>query len=103
MTLLYQDTYRGAFAARAGVSGRRLREEDDRYPVIARIGPRLRVVECRDRLQWIVQALIGKRWRGKSFHRDRDALIRAVAPTGRALAILRALPAYHLGDGGALS
>lgn len=97
MTGLHQGTAEVRFAPRAGVSGRRLREEDDAYPVIARIGNRHRVVECRDRIQWIVQRLIGSRWRGVSFHRDRDVLIEQSGATGPALITLQALPPTHLG------
>jgi hypothetical protein len=50
MTLLYPDTYRGSFAAPTGVSVR-VREEDESYPAITLIGDRLRVVDCKDRLQ----------------------------------------------------
>jgi hypothetical protein len=97
MTGLCQDTGEARFAALAGVSGRHLREEDDACPVIARIGNRHRVVECRDRIQWIVQRLIGSRWRGVSFHRDREALIERSGATGPALVALQALPPTHLG------
>ena len=97
MTLLYRDTKQDAFAAVAGVSGRRFREEDDHYPVIARIGNRHRVVECRDGIQWIVQRLIGRRWRGVSFHRDRAVLIERSGASGAALKTLKSLPPTHLG------
>jgi len=98
MTLLYSDTNKGSFAALTGVSGRRSREESDSYPVIARIGNRVRVIECRDGIQWIVQRLIGDRWRGVSFHRNRDVLIARSGASGTALAILQTLPPFHLGD-----
>ena len=97
MTLRYQDTIETRFAAVAGVSGRRSREEADDYPVIARVGNRHRVIECRDRIQWIVQRLIGKRWRGISFHRDRAALIRRCVAVGTVPANLKTLRPFHMG------
>ena|SRR4029077_9051145 len=98
MTDLCQPTAAPCFAAVAVVPVRRLREQSDNYPrIITRIDAKHRIIECRDRLQWVLQRLIGKRWRGVSSHRDRAALIKRSAATGTALAILRALPPTHMG------
>jgi hypothetical protein len=51
--------------APATVYGRQ--ESDESYEgVISREGD-LRIVNCRDDIQWIVQRLTGGRWRNKSF------------------------------------
>jgi hypothetical protein len=61
-----------------------LREDDEAYPyVVARLNANWRVVECRGRLQWILQYRRGQRngqptWCGRRFHTDRDALLRSV-------------------------
>ena len=80
------------------------RESDDAYPVVAQISDRVRVISCRDDIQWIVQKRVNKSthsWRGKSFCRTRAALIRdtrrwhdAELPAD-ALAVLQALPERH--------
>lgn len=55
-------------------------EEADSYPaVIVSLNDRWRVIECRDGMQWILQQRKGQRngqavWRGRRFHRNRDAL-----------------------------
>lgn len=71
------------------------REGDDHYPAITRWNGSRRVIECRDRLQWIVQRRVGGRWRNVSYHRDRDALIERCGAGSTALAILRSLPGRH--------
>ena len=57
------------------------RERDDNYAkVIAQLGPRWRVIICRDGIQWILQqkeASHGGPWRGLSYHTNRDGLLRA--------------------------
>lgn len=77
-------------------------ESADDYPgVIARLAPRWRVIVCRDGLQWIIQQ--GKRngptlaWRGRSYHRQREVLLRFCAqfvsdPDPDAMRTLAALP-----------
>jgi hypothetical protein len=87
-------------AAPATLATRHLREYEDTYPrVIARLDSKTRIVECRDRVQWIVQKRSGNRWRGVSFHRDRDVLIERCGPMSRgALTALRALPPHHPGQ-----
>ena len=78
---------------------RRFHESDDDYPVIVQISDMVRVINCKDDIQWIVQArrnAMGKGWRGSSFCRTREALIRCASPLPpEALAILRALPEQH--------
>jgi hypothetical protein len=61
----------------------RLAESDDSYPrVVAILNGRWRVIECRDRIQWILQyrnraKIVTKHaWRGRSYCRIREALIR---------------------------
>lgn len=60
------------------------RESDEDYrAIVCRLNARWRVIECRDRIQWIVQCAkrSGHRmaWRGRSYCRTRSALIRACA------------------------
>src|SRR4029453_12993158 len=64
--------------AAATVYGRQ--ESDESYEgLISREGD-LRIVDCRDDIQWIVQRLTGGRWRNKSFHRTRASLIQRYGP-----------------------
>ena len=91
-------------ALSAPTPARSHRESDDAYPVIAQISDRVRVISCRDDIQWIVQKRVNKStqsWRGQSFCRTRAALIRdarrwhdAELPAD-ALAVLQALPEWH--------
>jgi hypothetical protein len=39
------------------------REKDGGYPVVLQIGDELRVISCKDDLQWIVQSRYGAQWR----------------------------------------
>jgi hypothetical protein len=77
-------------------------ESDDRYPH-ARLNACWRVIECRDGIQWILQArnrsetVARSDWRGRSYCRTREALIACsdrhcgeISPAGRAA--LEALP-----------
>jgi hypothetical protein len=68
-------------------------ESDDAYPAIVRSGD-LRVIECRDRIQWILQRRKGSGWRSVSYHRDRAVLIERF---GSSAPELEALPEYHQG------
>ena len=89
----------------------RLAESDDRYPAVAVLNQRHRVIRCRAGIQWILQrrnvpaGTGGNRpeghstsdWRGRSYCRTREALIRCchehageIAPS--AVAALEALP-----------
>ena len=58
-----------------------LPESHPHYPHI-QLGPRWRVIECRDGIQWILQGrnqaetVAGSDWRGRSYCRTRAALIR---------------------------
>lgn len=61
--------------------------------MIARLSDKHRVIGCADGLQWIIQHRSAERWRGVSFHRDRDVLIERCGPlSDEAAEILRALP-----------
>jgi hypothetical protein len=100
------DTYRTPNSAPVGLPAH---ESDDLYPTIALLGPALRVINCRDNMQWIVQRREnsgGKGWRGLSFCCTRDALIRDAKRRlggpipADALAILRSLPEWHPDRGG---
>jgi hypothetical protein len=84
-------------------AARLITESDEQYPRIIRLNDRWRVIECRDRQQWILQArnraetVATDVWRGRSYCRTREALIRccdryAGALDPAALAALGALP-----------
>jgi hypothetical protein len=87
----------------------RHREENDGYVgEVVRITDRVRVINCKDDIQWIVQRRKGEQWQSVSFCRTRDGLIRfarhQITPTGEwpyreappdALAVLQALPERH--------
>lgn len=54
---------------------------DDYSHVVTRLNPEWRVIVCKDQIQWILQRIDGKRhgrtrWVGRSYLRDRNALIR---------------------------
>jgi hypothetical protein len=69
------------------------REENDSYPdEVARVTDRLRVINCRDDIQWIVQLRSGEQWKSVSFCRTREALLRCVRERGG-----QPLPASLLG------
>jgi hypothetical protein len=82
-----------------------LRETADGYPgFVAQLNPDWRVVACRDRVQWVLQRRGSPEkprrddWRGRSYCRTRDALIRCAREYAgfidpEALAVLAALPA----------
>jgi hypothetical protein len=86
----------------ADAAQRRSRSEsdDDYEAVIAVLTDRCRVIECRDRIQWIIQfretaeTTPTARWRSRSFCRTREALVRcAVRFCGTARGLER-LPAW---------
>jgi hypothetical protein len=61
----------------------RLAESDDSYPhVVVILNDRWRVIECRDRIQWILQyrnrakGVTKHAWRSRSYCRTGGALIR---------------------------
>lgn len=56
------------------------RETDDDYDhVVARLGPKHRVIECKDDIQWILQERIAERWRSQKFLTSREGVLRYVA------------------------
>jgi hypothetical protein len=83
-------------------------ERDDAYPCIVRSGD-LRVIECRDAIQWILQRCRkGGTWRDLGYFRNRDVLIErfGLAKAGPTLSsnscqqemeMLRSLPPVHVG------
>jgi hypothetical protein len=74
----------------------RCAECQDTYPALVYLTDKVRVIECRDRLQWIVQcrrSVCPKSWRGVSFFRTRESLLRCAGRADpAAMARLRALP-----------
>jgi|SRR5450631_1948149 hypothetical protein len=87
-------------------------ESDSRYPVVAQLSPRWRVIECRHQIQWVLQRRHGPggpestlraTWDGRSYRRTKDALIRCCREHAgeldpSALLALAALPA-RIGGG----
>jgi len=67
------------------------RETDENYKGVIACEGELRIVNCPNDLQWIVQCFKGGQWRNKSFHRSRDSLIQRYGP----LKIIFALPEHH--------
>jgi hypothetical protein len=67
-------------ASGSPLCGRGAPETTEEYPaVIAVLDARTRVIECRDGIQWIIQRRQGKGrdpWRGVSFCRTKEALLR---------------------------
>ena len=70
-------------------------EQDAAWPTIALNG-NLRVIECRDSIQWIIQRAGGERWRPLSYHRQRDSLIAKCEWLGMSVDALRYL-SLHAG------
>jgi hypothetical protein len=81
----YGEAHEAASPAARPVPASRGPEEADSYPaVVARLNERWRVIECRDGMQWILQQRKGQRegqavWRGRRFHRDREALVASIS------------------------
>ena len=75
----------------SAVSGKKRRplESSDNYPhIVSMLSSGTRVIECRDRQQWIIQRRIGREWRNKLYFRDKAALLRHCRPkTARLLAL----------------
>jgi len=69
------------------------RETDESYEGVIGREADLRIVDCKDGIQWIVQRFTGGQWRNKSFHRSRLSLIRRYGP----LEMILALPDHHDG------
>ncbi|WP_421952105.1 hypothetical protein [Pelagibacterium sp.] len=94
-----------ALADRASDKPVRRESADDYHRVIIRLNVDWRVIECRDGIQWILQrrqsseTIAKPDWRGVSYCRTREALIRCLANKGcgditpDAHANLMALPA----------
>lgn len=77
---------------------RRVWERDDAYPHLVVVGE-LRVIECKDGIQWILQRRrAGGTWADLGYFRNRDVLIER---SGLDVTELRELPPYHLGQGDA--
>lgn len=80
---------------------RRLAESDEAYPSI-QLSPHWRVIRCPAAIQWILQYRASAEtystaiWRGRSYCRTRDALIRCCNGAGEidpaTVAALQALP-----------
>ena len=73
----------GEIAAPITVYSRR--ETDENYKGVTAREGELRIVNCSDDLQWIVQRFKGGQWRNNSFHRSRQSLIRRYGPLGMTL------------------
>ena len=75
-----------------------MRESDTNYPeVIYILSHRIRVINCRNNIQWILQKSDknGHRWRGLSYHLHRSSLIREANKLGLDTTPLEALPERH--------
>ena len=96
----------GAILAVRGFLARN--ESAEAYPhVIVRLSHKVRVINCKDAMQWLVQTVGGGKWNGLSFCVTREALIRDACRrlkgsqgddaeiSAEALAVLRALPEWH--------
>lgn len=62
------------------------RESDEDYcHVVLKVDGRVRIIECRDGIQWIIQRRVSSngatraRWRGVKYHRTRETLLVALA------------------------
>jgi hypothetical protein len=72
-------------------------ESDDHYPfVVHQFDSNLRVIHCKDHLQWILQKHLSGRWRNVSYHRERSSLFRAISNHGYNPSALQ-LPALYSG------
>ena len=75
-----------------------MRESDTNYPeVICILSDRIRVINCRNNIQWILHKSDknGRRWRGLSYHLHRSSLIRDAKKQGVDTTPLEALPERH--------
>jgi hypothetical protein len=77
-----------------------IRERDEAWPYIVQDGDS-RVIEDRDRLQWVLQRRRhgGGRWADLGYFRDRNVLIERCRMSVAAIEVLQALPPLHLGPG----
>ncbi|MBR0696707.1 hypothetical protein [Bradyrhizobium lablabi] len=69
-----------------------LESYDEYSRVVAHLDDATRVIECRDRIQWIVQRRSGHRWNGVSFCRTKEALLWCSGVRAGGNASLDALP-----------
>ena len=69
------------------------RETDESYEGMICSDGDLRIVDCKDSIQWIAQRFTGGQWRNQSFHRTRASLITRYGP----LKMILALPEHHDG------
>lgn len=77
-----------------------MKETDHYYSnIVQQLTSNLRVINCRNNLQWIVQLKDrhGSRWRNISYHRERSSLIRLVNSMGVNTATLDRLPEHYRG------
>ena len=69
---------------------------DDYVAVIAQLTDTLRVITCKDGLQWVLQKRVGgsakRPWRAKGYFTTRQALTRVSASLGAPTGELEALP-----------
>jgi hypothetical protein len=85
-------------AAPTGLQRRLIGESEEAYPmVVVSLSDKLRIVDCRDQMQWIVQKRQSGRWLGISYHRCRDVMIErwCSGADTMALSVLMALPSFH--------
>jgi hypothetical protein len=74
------------------------RERDEGYPTVARLSDIVRVIECKDGIQWILQRRSGDQWKGLAYCRTRAALIReASGLLGHVPEALFHFPEHHDG------
>jgi hypothetical protein len=74
------------------------RERDEDYPTVVRLCDTVRVIECKDGIQWILQRRSGDQWKGLAYCRTRAALIREVSGLlGHVPEALFHLPEHHDG------
>jgi hypothetical protein len=62
------------------------RERDDAYPVVGQLSDTVRVIHCKDGIQWVLQRRRGDQWQGVAFLPEPSRLIRSYEGVG----------AYHL-------
>src|SRR6056297_2350818 len=75
--------------------------------MINQVSNTVRVIECADHHQWIIQRYVGNRWRAEKFFRTRAALVTEVQDRGLEAHGLLHLPdnfrpAYKHGQGAAV-
>jgi hypothetical protein len=74
------------------------RERDEDYPAVVSLSDTVRVIDCKDGIQWILQRRYGDQWRGVAFCRRRDPLIReAKKLVAHVSEALLSLPEHHDG------